>query len=524
LLIYAKTIIMKINDIIQKLGNSNGKLITFKKSKRIELHFKDLFPIIKRASLWLNKNSLNSTTTLGILANNGFEWVVADLACIWGGVKIFPIQKGEDINLYLSTSLKFSAVLIGSDYMDSQEEIEKFGIQCILLNELIPEEDNIFKHAGLNIMPGDENLQPYNYNDKEIFSYKSTSGSTGFPKVIGQSVESTENSIRNGQDLFQHKDDDSILVYLPLNLLHQRYWLYSAIIYQFTVIIVPSRYVFEAIKQEKPTVIMGVPHIYEVIRVEFIKSLGLNIGNDLYDNNYSEVFKGYLGGKIRCLWTGSAPIAVDVIEFYFKLGVPMYQGYGMTETCIIAKNFPGNNKIGSVGKPWPNLEIIFDDENQILVKSKFPVSENYAMCSEEDKQTFRDDGYVATGDIGYMDKDGFLFIKGRKKEMIVLSNSKKIYPSEIETKLRCNKEIIHCILYGNEHPYLVALIIPATGITEETIKIIINEHNNISKQENQIYRFLIKHADLSDAISNQNKILRSKVYKKYATEFEKLYD
>jgi long-subunit acyl-CoA synthetase (AMP-forming) len=515
---------MKINDIGNTLKQSKGKLIAFRNKKRVEFHFNEIYPIVINAANFLKENGFNSFCTVGIIAANEFEWVITDLACIWCGIKLFPIEFNTDASQYYRSNLKLSAILIGNEYSYQINSIEKFGVQCIKIEELARQKT--FKGLEIN---------PHIYYDKETFSYKTTSGSTGIPKVIAQSVESTENSIIGVQQLFHHTESDRILVFLPLSLLQQRYWLYSAIAYNFTIIIIPKQYVFAAIKEEKPTIIMGVPYFYELIYKEFLKLINSDIKlqseykHFLTDKsikpNLFLPFKEYLGGNIRYLWTGSSPISNNILEFYFQLGINLYQGYGMNETCIIAKNYPGNNKIGSVGKLFPNVKIRFDKENQILVKNQYPVCTSYILSSEEDKSTFREDGYINTGDIGFMDNEGYLFISGRIKEMIALSNSKKVFPSKIERKICSYDGIKNCFLYGDNQPYLSALIIASNrNITRIDIQEIIDKYNISAIIQEQIYSFfMIEQDDFDEMLTIQNKIARNKVYQKYANEFKKLY-
>lgn len=520
---------MKINDIIERLSQSRGKLIIFHNGKRLERYFRDIYPTVKNAASWLYENGFDDTCTVGIIAKNDFHWVITDLASIWNGIKVIPLESIPEIEYYLKCGLKLSAVAIDNDYAGQSDTIEKYGVKCIRLKELVRiEEPAPAKGRNYGL------ATPHSYDNKEIFSFKSTSGSTGLPKLIGQTVESVENSIWGVQQLFNHSESDSILVFLPLNLLQQRYWLYSAIIYQFTVIIVPKHYVYAAIMQEQPTVIMGIPYIYECIREDFTRLLerDSNLQTEyerflITNTNYGSYFKpfmDYMGGRINYLWTGSAPISYDLLEFYFKMGIPIYQGYGMNETCIISKNYPGNNKIGSVGKLFPNVEIRFDHDGQILVKNKYPICTRYTICAEEDKHTFQNDGYIATGDVGSLDEEGFLYITGRLKEMIALSNSKKIFPVPIEEKLRSYYAIRHCIVYGNDQPFLTALIVPADRkIIKSEIKDIIQDYNNSCQSAEQIYRFFIVFDELEGMFTSQNKIRRNKVYEKYADEFKQLY-
>jgi len=495
---------MKISEIIPALQHSDGKLITISDKTRVELYFKHIYPYILKAAKWLSAQGYDDTCTFGIIAKNSLDWVIADLACICCGIKVLAMESDREIGHFLDKDIKFSAILFDQVYADGLSKIEQQGIRCILLSEFV-------RSGGIETSQWE--APHHDYAAKEVFSFRVTSGSMGSPKVIGQTVESVENSIQGIQDLFKHRKQDKILVFLPLNLVQQRYWLYSAIMYEFTVIIMPRNYVFAAIKEEAPTVIMGVPFIYECIQAEFLRVAAADL-----------TLQQFLGGRIDYLWTGSAPISNAVLDFYSNLGITIYQGYGMNETCIIAKNFPGNNKIGSVGKLFPNIEIKFDSNSQILVKNKYPVCTYYTVASEEDKNIFRNDGYIETGDIGHMDEEGYLYIDGRIKEMIALSSSKKVFPAKIEEKLRSYTEIKHCVVYGDQRPYLTALVIPTSqDVKESAIKAIIERYNNCSSEEEQIYRFFTVYADYDDLLSGQEKIRRKTAHEKYSAQFQTLY-
>ena len=513
-----------VNELIKQLERSKGKLITFYKKKKIEQTFASLHPKVCKASQYLKKTGLKSGDTAAIIGINNLEWIIADLACIYNGIKLLPLEVDADFTYFQSSRLKLSAVLIADEYID-RINVDKLGAPYILLSQLM-----------LNNTEDVPHFLPYRYKAKDVFSYKTTSGSTGLAKVLSHSVEAIDNSLKSVQELFHHTQEDRVLVFLPLNLLQQRYWLYSAILYNFTVIVVPKEYFFMALKEYKPTVIMGVPYIYEFIQQEFNKYLNKDVSlkvsheefvqKQLYSTTKFQAFNEFMGGEIRYLWTGSAPISIQTLEYFHYMGIPLYQGYGMNETCIIAKNYPGNNKIGSVGKLFPNIEVIFDENSQILVKAKYPVCTEYVIAKEND--VFTKEGYVATGDIGYIDEDGYLYITGRIKEMIALSNSKKIFPQSIESKIELHPEIDSCVLYGDEKPYLVAIIVPSDELTDsDKINKIIQDYNSQSKDENRIYKYFIskeKFTQHNQLISNQNKIKRQRIYEKYKTYLDALYN
>lgn len=518
----------QINSLIREIkSNKEGKIISFYKGKRIEITFSSLYPMLMNASSFLQKRGYNTHANIGILGKNNLEWVIADFACIYSGIKLIPLELNADITYLQENNLNLACILVDKDYMNESDKFRLYGLNCICLNELIDEEID------------DVDLKEYHqYAPEDVISYKMTSGSTGKPKIIGHSIQAIQNTINGVQDLFKHDHHDRLLLFLPLNLLQQRYWLYSAVFFKFTVIIVPKEYFLIALKTEKPTVLMGVPYIYELLYKDFKSTMSKNkqllhdyeqfITLDAAKGIRFAPFVDYLGGQINYLWTGSAPISEEILQFYFSMNVPLYQGYGMNETCIIAKNYPGNNKTGSVGKIFSNIEIGFDENNQIIAKNKYPVCHSYVAASDEDQQqTFLKDGNVATGDVGYLDGDGYLFITGRVKEMIALSSSKKIIPRNVEEKIALSPEIKYCIIYGDNRPYLTALIIPETKeILYPEIELLIEKYNAESSPEECVYRFFVLYDDFSEEnhlLSSQNKIKRKNIYEKYQTQFEVMY-
>ncbi|MGN6601353.1 MAG: AMP-binding protein [Ginsengibacter sp.] len=516
-----------VNEVIAKMQISTGTVVTFHNRKRIEMTFPELEKLVRRAACYLKGLNLGCTDVVAIIGKNDLEWIIADLACIHLGIKLLPLEPSSSLSHYQSKQLHISAIMASEHFLADIKPAGNHGLPCIPLAALLSAED-----------PQNDEIVTHQYSPVEVLSYKSTSGSTGLPKVIGHSVASINNSLESIQQLFCHKQQDRILVFLPLNLLQQRYWLYSAILYDHTVIIVPKEMVFVAIKQEKPTIIMGVPYIYETIKENFeamlqkegslLREYKSFISRETKTEGRFVPFNEYLGGNINYLWTGSAPISRSSLAFFFEMGIPLYQGYGMNETCIIAKNYGGNNKIGSVGKLFPGIDLRFDQHQQILVKNIHLVCSAYTISSPLDQlTTFREDGYIATGDCGYMDEDGFLFITGRIKDMIVLSSSKKVFPRSIEEKIEKSEDIAHCVVYGDDRPYLVAMLIPNTAdATKERMHEIINGFNEQAKEEEKIYSFFIsneKFTEENSRLTNQGKIKRQAVYQQFRDHFNSLY-
>ena len=189
--------------------------------------------------------------------------------------------------------------------------------------------------------------------------------------------------------------------------------------------------------------------------------------------------------------SGAAPLGKDLAEFYEAIGMPLMEGYGLTEGGVISFNPLGRPKPGSIGKLLPDIEVKFDEDGEMLVRS--PANfEGYFKDPEATAQVFRD-GWLATGDIARKDDEDYYYITGRKKELIVASNGKKIYPARIEGLFKREPIISHVLLIGDKLPYVTAIITvnvdPKTA--EETVAKAVKAANKELASFEQIRKFKI---------------------------------
>ncbi len=500
----------QVNKLISKLQDCKSNLETYRNGKKLVLPFMTLQPLILQVLAFFRSKNISSGDKIGITGTNTLEWVVIDLACIAAGIQTVPFDPAMNYDIHeLLTEFELPFLLSNIEGYKNTDGVVDFEDVC--QNQAV--EDGAI-------------LSCITYNREDVLTYKFTSGSTQRPKVMGAMKQSVDAAITFVQQIFQHNKDDKVMVFLPLHTYQQRYWIYSAILFDFDIILVPKEYVFHSISIDKPTVIMGVPFFFETIMKNFLAELDPD--EPMPAALMKKEFQQHLGGKIRYLWTGSAPLGSDTLAFYESMEVPLFQGYGMNEVCIVSKNYPGNNKTGSVGKLLPGKQVKFDEHNQLLVKSDYPVNTSYYRAEEEDNAaTFLDDGYVATGDLGFIDEDGYLYINGRIKELIVLANAIKIHPSPIEKKVESSLLVKHCLVYGDDHPYLVALIVPESlTASHNDVKQEIARINELLKPNERICNFFIStenFANGSKRLSAQNKLLRHSILKDYYQQLEKLY-
>jgi long-chain acyl-CoA synthetase len=293
------------------------------------------------------------------------------------------------------------------------------------------------------------------------------------------------------------------------------------------------------------------------VKVRLLRDAGEPVPEELqkaFDAAEEQLFKnvrGLFGQNIRECVTGAAPIASEILEFFYACGVPVMEGYGMTETSTSASvNRPhaGQFRFGSVGKPQAGVEVKIGDDGEVLIKGP-NIFQGYYK-NEAATADALEDGWLHTGDLGRVDEDGFLFITGRKKDIIITAGGKNITPANLENGLKQNRWISQAVVIGDRRPYLVALItldpeeLPAlaaelgldgadmaTAAKDERVRAevqkAIDEVNSHVGPVEQIKRFEILDHDLSQETGELTptlKVKRNVVHEKYAGVVDEIYD
>jgi long-chain acyl-CoA synthetase len=317
-----------------------------------------------------------------------------------------------------------------------------------------------------------------------------TSGATGEPKMALVSHQSVVANIDMGPAALPLGPKDSTVAFLPSAHIAQR------VVMEF----LPMRSgmpvtFFESllklpqdIRKVRPTILLAPPRMWERIystictelrkrpagiRKAFYGALGLGLAAARYrrenkpvparirvplaiaDRIFFRKVRSRFGGRLRVAASGAAPLCKDLAEFYEAIGMPISEGYGLTEGGVVSLNPGEHPKAGSIGKPLDGVEITFSDDNEILVKSPCLFS-GYLNDPATTAEVLRD-GLLHTGDLGHMDSDGYVFITGRKKELIVSSTGKKIFPTRVESLFKMEPLISQVLLIGDRLPFLTAL-------------------------------------------------------------------
>lgn len=513
-----------LNEMLRRLPSSRGSIETYEDGQWRRRSFdevnRDVLGVVER----LRRLGLSDGDRVGICGPNSYAWAVLDLACLFMGCMTVPYESDEERDC---DTLRWS-----DDLSLLVSHIHHGSVACQVLAF-----DRVL--ALDMLMPHDQ--EPQHYRPTDVVTVKFTSGSTGASKAIEPMVRSIDASIAAVQEMYRHGSLDRILVFLPLSLLQQRYWIYSAILFDYCVIVTSSPFALHVAQSRHPTVVMGVPGFFEEVRAAYELMLAtsrmLQFRHSVYIAAQKWLpplrhlgfspFKQMLGGRIRYLWTGSAPCTYETISLFHRLGLELFQGYGMTETCIVSKNHARANRLGSAGRVLGHKRVTFAPDGELLVHSAVGLNSGYSVCAPgENERTFSSDGTVNTGDLGYLDADGYLFITGRKKNLIALADGRKVNPLPIEVSLSQTTGLAHCVVVGDGRPFIGALLFDPQGRSRETFQEAVAAVNATTSSPEQVVRFAIVACTPcveNGLLSGQFKIRRSEVLRLFAPQIDALY-
>ncbi|MCR6480871.1 AMP-binding protein [Variovorax sp. ZS18.2.2] len=489
----------------------------FRKGALVDLTLAQLDALAQRLARALQDVGFQRHDRVGVLARNGIEWVLLDLASI----KLGLVTAGFEFGKFPSVAPLADRYRLKGFYSDAPADV---AIDLAGTRDLRPLLAEVLLRVGESDPSPHRGEQTAVYAQKDITTIKFTSGSTGEPKGLEATVGSIDASLSAVQAMYHHRDGDNILVFMPLSLLQQRYWIYSALTFGHDVTVVPFELALDAARRTDPTVVMGVPGFYESLR-RLIERECLEAGDPAARRAQIE---SVLGRQVRYMWTGSAPANPQTLQFFNEVGFPLYEGYGMNETCIVSKNHPGSERVGSVGKPLPGKRVRIDDDGVLVVGSDHPVNTAYAYCEPGDSEKiFMPDGEVRTGDLARIDEDGFLYILGRADDLVVLANGRNVSTRKVEERIKENGEVAECVLYGSGKAYLVAVVSPAvTPADSEAIHRHVRAINETLAPDERVMKTLILPKPLtveSGLLTSQFKPRRKEIYKSFQRDIENLY-
>jgi long-chain acyl-CoA synthetase len=527
---------------------------------------------------------------IAILSENRREWAVTDFAALALGavdVPIYPTLTAEQTaELLADAGARVAVVSTRAQY----EKVAQHRAQTALEHIVIMDEEGTPDAVLFSSLIGEADKATgrdaafdrtaYSIAPEDLATLIYTSGTTGEPKGVMLTHGNIASNINESLSGFEIGPSDSCISFLPLSHITARHLDYAIYTRQATVAYCPS---FDrlpaAMAAVKPTVLVGVPRVYEKFRQEVERRAGLSpvkqrmlkwalarggkqretvargeqpgaVGWKLANSFVFKKLRHGFGGRVRYFIAGGAPLGLDTARWFASAGIRVLEGYGLTETSpVLAINTPAANRMGSVGKPLPQVACKIADDGELLVKGP-NVFAGYWKHPQHEPENFDADGWFKTGDIGYLDADGFLYITDRKKELLKTSGGKLIAPQPIENKLKANVFVGQAALVGDRHKFASALISPnfaaleawakERGVTSATrrdlvrhtaaiglYQEVVNKVNATLANYETIKRFHLVPDEWSldtGELTPSLKLKRRVILTKYAAEIERFYE
>jgi len=521
-----------------------------------------------------------------LLSENRPEWAIADFACLMVGAVDVPIYATltAEQSLFL---LQHSEARIA--FVSTREQYEKVRsvrgetqLERIVVMDDIPDAPEAirmqsFLHSPVDIPDYQIEEIAKSITPDDLATLIYTSGTTGTPKGVMLTHGNIASNLSVSLSPFDVGDHDSCISFLPLSHITARHLDYALFYRGVTVAYCPM---FDdlprAMQEIKPSLFVAVPRVYEKIHNAVLHKAGSGLKHMIYEwalsvggrhrhtvlrgetpaalpwkiaNQllFSKVRQG-MGGHARLFFSGGAPLGRELATWFADFGIRIHEGYGLTETSpIIALNTQREHRLGTVGKPMPNIEVLIAEDGELLVRGP-SVFKGYWNMEKETKAAF-DHGWFKTGDIAVLDGDGFLAITDRKKDLIKTSGGKFIAPQPIENSLKANIFVGEAAIIGERRRFPAVLIVPNFPVLEEWTQAhgikfttrrqlvrskevqalydgIVHDLNKNLAQYEKLKKVLLIHEELSiedGTLTPSMKLRRRHIEQRYAKEIETLY-
>ncbi|MBM0106548.1 AMP-binding protein [Steroidobacter sp. S1-65] len=446
--------------------------------------------------------------------------VIRDAEALAQGLQDRGVERGHLVGLQLPNCYEFilwdlAAIRIGAVLQVFPEEVDLKTADPSFAADRFA----LFMHANLSF----ESLGPVApdadiIDDRDILTRAYSSGSSGYLKGLSISRRGTELLISDFIDAFGMSEADSHLLFLPLSNYQQRLSVYACLFAGMSLSVTDFPQLFAALRTDKPSFIIGPPAIFENVFNAFKA-----------DPNAAASVQRFLGGNMRFMITGMAPIRTEVLEaFNTRFAQTLLEAYGVTETGMIAWNTFDARRPGTVGKPIHPEHVHLMEDGEIVIKRPSPLSNGYFYSRQgEGHQVFKTDGSIHTGDIGELDAEGFLTLKGRKKEIIVTNAGVKVHPEQIESQLGAIPGVLQVAVLWSPGRKQLAAVIVVDGASEgarRSVATALQEYNERAVSYRKIGAHVITDAKFSmdsGLLTRNLKYHRENIYRHYADAIER---
>jgi long-chain acyl-CoA synthetase len=473
----------------------------------VDFSYRDLADQVQDLSVGLMELGVRPGDRVAILSENRPEWAIADYACLAAcstDVPIYPTLPAKQIEHNLSDSGSVAAFVSTGTQLDKLLSIRD---RLPRLQHIIGFDASSSEHGVLSLEEvyargraargqyGSWREDALRIQPDDLATLIYTSGTTGQMKGVMLTHGNITSNVTTSCRLFSFRDDDECLSFLPLSHIFERMFGHYCMMHAGVIINYAESVdtVASDMASVRPTLMASVPRLYEKIYGRVLDAVragsaikkqiffwGKRVGESVVDHRMAdrpvsaplalqfkladklvfEKLRARTGGRIRFFISGGAPLSADIARFFHAAGMPVLEGYGLTETSpVIAVNTFQHQRLGTVGLPIPGVEVKIAPDGEILTRGPH-VMPGYYEKPEATAEALDSEGWFHTGDIGALDADGFLRITDRKKDLIVTAGGKNIAPQPIESLARTNKFVSSAVMLGDRRPFPIMLIVP----------------------------------------------------------------
>ena len=456
---------------------------------------------VKELFFGLKALGLRPADRVAIISENRVEWAVADYAAQSAGastVPIYPTLSAHQIGFLLKDS-EPSVVFVSTASLLGKVQAAQ-GSSSI--RYVVAFDSGIYQPGVMRLdrlydmgrpftydCPGDFQRSILSVDPASVATIIYTSGTTGVPKGAMLTHRNLISNILATSEVLPLTSSDVSLSFLPLSHILQRHVDYASLYAGTTIVYAESvTSVAEDMMEVRPTFCAGVPRFFEKVYARIRSETGratlvrraifekaVQIGKDALRKGRSSLayraadravfqkIRERLGGRIRFFISGGAALEKEIAEFFHAVGLPIFEGYGLTETSpVITLNGPAASRIGTVGRPVGDVQVQIAGDGEVLVRGSNVMTGYYGM-DRETTEALRG-GWFHTGDIGELDPEGYLKITDRKKDLIVTSSGKNVAPQPIENRLKLSPYFDNVVVIGDGRKFISALIVPNHGM------------------------------------------------------------
>jgi long-chain acyl-CoA synthetase len=493
-----------INDIffaIVERGQPRVMLVR-ETNEWVPLSSQELYQKVAGVARVLGQWGLTKGDRLAILSENRFEWATVDFASLLLGVVVVPIYSTLTAQQTAYILLDSGAKVV---VVSTEKQLEKVlsirdqtAVEKVVVMDQVKTAEATPIHRLMTEGPveGDPELDAHarTITPDDLASIIYTSGTTGDSKGVQLSHGNLTSNIQHSLDGFDVHPGQISISFLPLSHVTARHADIALLHRGVTLAYCPFiEQLPQALMEVRPAIFVAVPRVYEKIYGQVQQKAkgfpkctlyrwALSVGQEhrpeilagkipaslrwkLADKLLYSKVRASMGGNAELFVSGGAPLGKELAEWYANIGIRIHEGYGLTETSpVIALNSRGAHKIGTVGRPLPNVEVQIADDWEILVRGP-SVFQAYWNRPEETRNAFVD-GWFKTGDIGHLDEEGFLSVTDRKKDLLKTSGGKFIAPQPIENALKLNPMIGASVILGDRRKFASVIISPNFPLLE----------------------------------------------------------